>query len=145
MAQYISIGREMQDLDLLGINTSNDKEHLKKTFSEIAKISLDDGFVFQDIHVAELQHVHMAYAGVEISMTAYFGRTRFPVAIDIGFGDTVQPIDKQISLAHYSKGPLFEEKISLLCYPPEFIFAEKLENGCFLKVFKVKCWTVSTI
>lgn len=128
LAKYIPIGRETQDLDFLGIATPNDKEHLKKIFAEIASVSLNDGFLFQDIKVAELMHPHMAYAGIEVSMTAYFGRTRFPVAIDIGFGDNVQPIDKQIALTHSSKGPLFEESISLLCYPPEFIFAEKLET-----------------
>ncbi len=34
----------------------------------------------------------MGYPGVEISIMAYFGRTRFKVAIDIGFGDIVEPI-----------------------------------------------------
>lgn len=71
LAKYIPIGRETQDLDFLGIATSNDKEHLKKTFSEIASINLNDGFLFKDIDVAELVHPHMAYAGVEVSMTAH--------------------------------------------------------------------------
>lgn len=129
LAKYIPIGRETQDLDLLGVGITNDIERLKKIFSEVvACISMEDGFDFRDVDVNELRHTHMAYSGVEVSMTAYFGRTRFPVMIDIGFGDNVRPIDKQIYLTHSSKGPLFEEKISLLCYPPEFIFAEKLET-----------------
>lgn len=128
LAKYIPIGRETQDLDLLGMDTPNNKEQLAKTFNEIARISLNDGFDFRDIKVNELAHSHMAYSGVEVSMIAYFGRTRFPVMIDIGFGDTVRPIDKKLSLTSYSKGPLFEESVSLLCYPQEFIFAEKLET-----------------
>lgn len=59
---------------------------------------------------------------------AYYGRTQFRVAIDIGFGDIVTPRDYQIDLMRYSKGALFEEHVSLLCYPQEFIFAEKLET-----------------
>jgi predicted nucleotidyltransferase component of viral defense system len=128
LSKYLPIGRETQDLDFLSLAMSNTKERIKKTFSEIAGIGLNDGFLFKDLEVAELAHAHMAYAGVAVSMIAHFGRTRFPVAVDIGFGDTVAPIDKQIALTHSSKGALFEENISLLCYPPEFIFAEKLET-----------------
>lgn len=131
LAKYISIGRETLDLDFLGIAMSNDKKFLKKNFSEIANIRLNDGFLFKDVDVAKLEHAHMAYAGIEVSMIAHFGSTRFPVAIDIGFGDIVKPIEKQIRLTHSLKGPLFEENISLLCYPPEFIFAEKLETLVF--------------
>jgi hypothetical protein len=128
LAKYIPIGRETQDLDLLGLNIANDTEQLKIKFIEIAHIDAGDGFAFRDVTVNELNHPHMAYAGIEVSMSAHFGHTRFPVAIDIGFGDTVKPIDKKIALTSYSKGPLFEEHVSLLCYPPEFIFAEKLET-----------------
>ena len=70
----------------------------------------------------------MGFPGVEISMMAYFGRTRFKVAIDIGFGDIVEPIEYKIRLTNYSKGDLFEDSIELACYPKEFIFAEKLET-----------------
>lgn len=59
---------------------------------------------------------------------AYFGRTRFKVAIDVGFGDIVNPIEYSIPLTVYSKGTLFERDVKLSCYPKEFIFAEKLET-----------------
>lgn len=58
LAKYIPIGRETQDLDLLGVGTPNDKEHLRKTFSDIARIDLRDGFVFKDVDVTELEHLH---------------------------------------------------------------------------------------
>ncbi|MBS4163219.1 hypothetical protein PRO82_000517 [Candidatus Protochlamydia amoebophila] len=70
----------------------------------------------------------MGYPGVEISIMAYFGRTRFKVAIDISFGDIVEPIEYKIRLTNYSKGDLFEDSVELACYPKEFIFAEKLET-----------------
>lgn len=63
-----------------------------------------------------------------MAMTTYYGLTRFRLAIDIGFGDTVHPKVKQLDLMRYSKGAFFEEHVSLLCYPQEFIFAEKLET-----------------
>lgn len=50
-------------------------------------LDMGDGFSFQEIKANILEHPHMAYAGVEVGMMAYYGRTRFRVAIDIGFGD----------------------------------------------------------
>lgn len=70
----------------------------------------------------------MGYPGAEVSMMAYFGKTRFKVAIDIGFGDIVNAVEYSIPLTTYSKGVLFENDITLSCYPKEFIFAEKLET-----------------
>lgn len=51
--------------------------------------------------------------------------------MDLGFGDRVDPIEQPIDLTTTSKGPLFESRISLYCYPKEFIFAEKLETIVF--------------
>lgn len=42
-----------------------------------------------------------------------------------------EPIEHPIGLTATSKGPLFESRISLHCYPKEFIFAEKLETIVF--------------
>ena len=61
-------------------------------------------------------------------MMAYFGKTRFKVAIDIGFGDIVDAVEYSIPLTAYSKGVLFESNVKISCYPKEFIFAEKLET-----------------
>ncbi len=70
----------------------------------------------------------MGYPGAEVSMMAYFGKTRFKVAVDIGFGDIVDAVEYSIPLTAYSKGVLFESNVKLSCYPKEFIFAEKLET-----------------
>ena len=51
--------------------------------------------------------------------------------MDLGFGDRVEPIEYPMDLIATSKGPLFESRISLHCYPKEFIFAEKLETVVF--------------
>lgn len=61
-------------------------------------------------------------------MVAYFGKVRSKINIDVGFGDIVEPIKKTFPFIGYSKGPLFEKEILLLCYPKESIFAEKLET-----------------
>lgn len=128
LSKYIEMGRETSDLDFLARKLSNEVFTLKTIFEEIANIDLKDGFVFQEIKVNELTHPHMGYPGVEVAMVAYFGRTKFKVAIDIGFGDIVDPIEYSIPLTTSSKGVLFESNVKLSCYPKEFIFAEKLET-----------------
>lgn len=128
LAKYVSIGRETKDLDFLGVSISNNKQNLTKAFNEIASVDLNDGFRFFDIDIVDLIHPHMSYGGVRVSMIASFGEVRFPVVVDIGFGDKVFPVDKALTLTHGANGPLFEDKVSLLCYPSEYIFAEKLET-----------------
>lgn len=128
LSKYIEIGRETTDLDFLAQKISNEISELKAIFEKIATINLQDGFSFREIKVNELAHPHMGYPGVKVSMVAYFGKTRFKVAIDIGFGDIVDPVKYAIPLTSSSKGDLFEHSVSLSCYPKEFILAEKLET-----------------
>ncbi|SPJ31991.1 nucleotidyl transferase AbiEii/AbiGii toxin family protein [Candidatus Protochlamydia amoebophila] len=128
LSRYLEIGRETTDLDFLAKKISNQVLSLRVVFEEIAEIDINDGFIFKEVKASELTHPHMGYPGVEISIMAYFGRTRFKVAIDIGFGDIVEPIEYKIRLTNYSKGDLFEDSVELACYPKEFIFAEKLET-----------------
>jgi predicted nucleotidyltransferase component of viral defense system len=128
LSKYIEIGRETSDLDFLAQSLSNGVGELRNIFEEIASIDLKDGFIFQELKVSELAHPHMGYPGAEVAMIAYFGNIRFKVAIDIGFGDVVEPIEYSIPLTTPSKGMLFESSVKLSCYPKEFIFAEKLET-----------------
>jgi len=128
LSKYIEIGRETTDLDFLAQKISNEVSKLKVIFEKIATINLQDGFSFRETKVNELAHPHMGYPGIEVSMMAYFGKTRFKVAIDIGFGDIVDPVKYAIPLTSSSKGDLFEHSVSLSCYPKEFILAEKLET-----------------
>lgn len=85
LSRYLEIGRETTDLDFLARKISNQVSTLETVFEEIAGIDLNDGFTFKEVKTNELNHPHMGYPGVEVAMMAYFGRTRFKVAIDIGF------------------------------------------------------------
>ena len=97
----------------------------------ICDIDMDDSFTLKITKINILDHVHMAYTGAEISLLVTFGATRTIMRMDLGFGDYVEPIDYSMNLTTTSKGPLFESKIFLRCYPREFIFAEKLETLVF--------------
>lgn len=132
LARYLPIGRETQDLDFFIQQLPNTEQSLKTVLQEICGIDANDSFVFEVTRIKILDHVHLAYTGAEVSLLAKFGATRTTMRMDLGFGDRVEPIDYPIDLTATSKGPLFEEgKISLRCYPKEFIFAEKLETVVF--------------
>lgn len=50
------------------------------------------------------------------------------IHVDVGIGDIVKPQNREIKLFEYRGRPFFEKSISLLVYPIETIFAEKLET-----------------
>ncbi|PCI92780.1 hypothetical protein COB11_06630 [Candidatus Aerophobetes bacterium] len=70
----------------------------------------------------------MQYPGYRVTLGAAFGRIKDRIHIDVGTGDIVSPTTRDLHLVQYRGKPLFENEISLLVYPPETIFAEKLET-----------------
>lgn len=131
LAKYLPLGRETKDLDFFIERLSNSEKSLENALRSICTIDAGDSFIFEMVKVNVLQHIHMAYTGAEVSLLAKFGATKTTIRIDLGFGDLVEAIDYPIGLTSSIKGPLFESKISLRCYPKEFIFAEKLETVVF--------------
>ncbi|CAM0116955.1 nucleotidyl transferase AbiEii/AbiGii toxin family protein [Rhabdochlamydiaceae symbiont of Dictyostelium giganteum] len=131
LAKYIDIGRETQDLDFFIQKLSNTEQALKGILQAICDVEVDDSFSFEVMKIKVLDHSQLAYTGAEITLQAVFGATKTVIRMDLGFGDSVEPIEHQIDLTATSKGPLFESSISLYCYPKEFIFAEKLETVVF--------------
>lgn len=126
LSKYIEIGRETKDLDFVVKKIKNETKNLETIFNEILQVNIQDGFVFKNLKISTLSHIHMEYLGSRIFMDGYFEKTRFKVQIDLGFGDIIEPIIKKIELMKDKKGPLFESHIEIVSYPKEFIFAEKL-------------------
>ncbi len=85
LSKYIEIGRETKDLDFTVRQIKNETKNLEKIFKEIAEIKIQDGFVFKDIKIHTLSHMHMEYLGARIFMHGYFGKARFKVQIDLVF------------------------------------------------------------
>ncbi len=131
LAKYIPIGRETQDLDFLIQKLSNTEQSLEIVLQAICEIDANDSFTFEVSKIKILDHSQLAYTGAEITLSAKFGATKTVMRMDLGFGDRVDPIEYPMDLTATSKGPLFESRISLHCYPKEFIFAEKLETVVF--------------
>lgn len=131
LAKYIHIGRETQDLDFLVQQLSNTEQSLRTVLQAICDIEVHDSFSFEVAEIKVLDHSQLAYTGAEITLLALFGATKTVIRMDLGFGDRVEPIEYSMDLTSTSKGPLFESRISLHCYPKEFVFAEKLETVVF--------------
>jgi len=131
LAKYIHLGRETQDLDFFIQKLSNTEQSLRTVLQAICDLDANDSFSFEVAKIKILDHSQLAYTGAEITLQALFGATKTVIRMDLGFGDRVEPIEHPIDLAATSKGPLFESRISLHCYPKEFIFAEKLETIVF--------------
>jgi hypothetical protein len=70
----------------------------------------------------------MDYPGYRITLNALFAKMKDKIHIDVGVGDVVEPQHRKIELFQYRGKPFFEDAVSLLVYPIESIFAEKLET-----------------
>lgn len=128
LSYLMKIGRETVDLDFLLIHMTAEKRELQKACEEIAAIHCDDGFSFAFVKIERLSQPHMNYPGYRITLNATFAKMNDKIHVDIGVGDTVHPEPCEIQLTQYRGKPFFEGFISLLVYPPESIFAEKLET-----------------
>lgn len=128
LAYMIPIGRETIDLDFLFTRSKAGKEELRKIFEEITSVHPEDGFNFSFHSIELLSQPHMEYPGYRIVLNTSFAKIKDKIQIDVGVGDIVQPLTYEIQLIQYCGKPLFEDAISLLIYPVETIFSEKLET-----------------
>lgn len=128
LSYIMEIGRETTDLDFLLTNMNASENEIKQTIQDVIAIESADGFLFGYEKIDLLEQPHMDYPGYRISLKATFGRMKDRIQIDVGIGDVVMPIIRELHLFQYKGRPMFEGEISLVVYPPETIFAEKLET-----------------
>jgi predicted nucleotidyltransferase component of viral defense system len=128
LAYMMKIGRETTDLDFLLTRMKAERATFEEICNEIAAVSLDDGFTFSFAGVELLSQPHMDYPGYRITFNTHFEKMRDKIHIDVGVGDVVEPQHREIKLFQYRGKPFFEDIVSLLVYPVETIFAEKLET-----------------
>ena len=128
LSHYIELNRYTQDLDFLIHNLGNEVASIERALSDVIQTPINDGFKFSDLKVNDLPHPHMKYPGIRATMWTLFGKTRFQVKVDLGYGDLIIPTKISIPLILEKNDALFESTIEIPCYPKEFIFAEKLET-----------------
>ena len=128
LSYMMKIGRETVDLDFLLTRMNAELESIQEVFKEIVSTSSDDGFTFSFEGMELLSQPHMQYPGYRTTLKASFAKMKDKIHVDVGIGDIVEPQNRKIKLFEYRGKPFFEESISLLVYPIETIFAEKLET-----------------
>jgi hypothetical protein len=116
--------RPTRDLDLLG-KGANDIDTMIQIFKKIVLIDNKvDCVIFEPERIEGMRiKEDDDYEGVRVLVSGSLCGARFKVQIDIGFGDAVTPS------AVYSIFPriLDMRPFSMLMYPPETVFAEKLD------------------
>lgn len=128
LSYLMEIGRETVDLDFLLTKMKARKDSIQIAIQTIISKEMKDGFVFTYESIEPLTQPHMNYEGYRVTLIAKFGQMKNKIQIDIGIGDSVIPINRNIPLFQYGDSSFFEGEISLSVYPLEFIFAEKLET-----------------
>jgi len=128
LSRYIEIGRETIDADFLMNKVERESSTIESAFLEIISVPTNDGFEFEWGRIEVLAQPHMKYPGYRVTLDSRFGKMKDRIRIDIGVGDLVFPVENSFHGVEYKGTPLFEGEITLLAYPIETIFAEKLET-----------------
>jgi hypothetical protein len=116
------------DLDFLMNRINAEEQEIRNSIERVLSEKLEDGFIFLYEKTELLEQPHMAYSGYRITLKVLFGKMRDKIQIDIGVGDVVVPESRTFPVFSHKGKPLFEGEISLMVYPAETIFAEKLET-----------------
>lgn len=124
VTQWLDHGnRETRDMDFLGFGEA-DAEAIKAIFAEIMTIAGDDGLAFDTgALTASAIREETEYGGIRLRTTAYLGRTRVPVTLDIGFGDALAEVSSRIDYPSL----LDMERPNIRTYPPAAVIAEKFQ------------------
>lgn len=117
--------RPTLDIDFLGLNISNDGEHLIKVFQEICAVPYEeDGVVY---HVEQITAQNITefkdYHGIRISVPVSMDTITQTMTMDIGFGDIIAPCP--ISLDY----PVLLDKLpcaNIMAYSLETVISEKM-------------------
>lgn len=128
LKQYLDTGRETKDIDFLIKKLSADKDEIEKVFSEIAKVDREDLYSFFNVKVTMLEDEHKQYPGFRVNLDIALGKMKDKIQIDVGVGDIVDEYEMAVRVLTYREKPIAGlTSISLMAYPPEFIFSEKLQ------------------
>lgn len=123
--------RATKDLDLLGRGESS-HQHLKVVFEDICSVETEeDGLVFDPSSlIIEAIRPEESYGGSRIRLGAKLGKTRIPLQIDIGFGDSVVPKAEHIDFPSL----LDQNKPRVSAYSKASVVAEKFQAMISLDV-----------
>jgi len=119
-AWRIADRRTTLDIDLLA-HYSNQIPEIEKVVKEVCIADVAaDGLRFDSISVVGKRIKEDAdYEGVRVQFTGFLGKSRIPMQIDFGFGDTTYPLPKKINYPVILDFPAPRLK----CYAPETVMS----------------------
>lgn len=119
----VNFHRPTRDIDLLSFG-DNDVEHLVNVFQQVIHRYENDGLVFEvdSLRGSEIKE-HAEYSGVRLAGFANLAKARIPFQVDIGFGDTVVPLDEKAEFPSFLDLPTPKLRI----YPVYGMIAEKFQ------------------
>lgn len=123
LPQFIETSRRTRDIDFSIKDLDNSLDNLTQTVKKISAANLSDGFVFNKIKGEVLDHPHLEYSGARIKIEFRFDKIKGSIWMDLARGDNVSPKKHTFKVMRYKDNPLIGEDITLLCYPPEFVFS----------------------
>ena len=116
--------RPTLDIDLLA-HHSNKITEIERVVKEICAVGTSDGLHFNPASVAGTKIKEDAdYEGVRVKFLGFLGKSRIPMQIDFGFGDTVYPAPRKISYPVILGFPAPKLK----GYAPETVVSENFET-----------------
>jgi len=127
LTYLIETDRQTRDLDFTIRRISNRVEEALEVIQKILNIKMDDGLTWHTPDGAPLNHPGMDYPGVRIKCLFALGKARGLVRMDLALGDVVKPRKISLQRIQYRGKPLIGVDFHVLAYPPESIFAEKLQ------------------
>ena len=115
--------RPTRDVDLAGLDISNDSDAVLSLVRVILNVPLpDDGVEFDpDSATAEIIREEHEYAGVRVSANARLASARSRFHVDVNVGDPIWPEPAVVSLPRLLGGP----PIVLAGYPLAMVHAER--------------------
>lgn len=116
--------RPTRDVDLAGLEMSNDASSILHTVREIIAVapSFDDAIEF-DTASATSQVIREddEYAGVRVKVSATIAKARVTFHVDVNIGDPIWPAPSMVHVPRILGG----EAITLAGYPLSMVYAEK--------------------
>ncbi len=126
LAYLIESERKTKDLDFSIREISNQVDEKVKIIRSVLEIPVDDGIEWKEVEGEPLMHPDMETPGTRMICRFLFGNMKGVVRMDMAIGDVAEAVRMPLERMKYKGKPIFGEPFSLLVYPPETIFAEKL-------------------
>lgn len=126
LAYLIDSERKTKDLDFSITQMELQVDDVIAIVKEILTIPLDDGIEWGAVEGKILEHPEMESPGVRIICRFLLGKMKGNVRMDLARGNVVKAVKHPLKRIRYNDEPLMGDDFSLMVYPLETVFAEKL-------------------